>query len=181
MPTRTMDETLDGFGEFLDDFDKIARRAHARFRSYRAEDLIELDARAQAACTYAHMIAEADRLVSGRAGVRSFDLRGLKLWLFEDINAVVRFKKMDEDGQSRNYPTKQAKDFDAGFELPGLPMPPIRLTAGYLLDATGTVFERTQIARPVGKGTLWCAAVVPAEARKLGARAWIDVTRQGPL
>lgn len=181
MPTRTMDETLYGFGAVLDDFDQIARRAHAQFRAYRSEDLIELDARAQAACTYSHMLAEADRLISGRDGVRSFEIRGLKLWLFEANNAVVRFKKMDEDGQSRNYPTKQAKDFDAGYELPGLPMPPVRLTAGYLQDITGTTFVRTQIARPIGKKALWCAAIVPAEGRKAGVRAWIDVTRQGRL
>jgi hypothetical protein len=181
MPTRTMDETLDGFGDLLDDFDKIARRAHARYRAYRPEDLIELDARAQAACIYAHMMFEADRLVSGRDKVRSFDLRGLKLWLFEDLNAVIRFKKMDEDGKSRNYPTKQAKDFDAGIELPGLPMPPVRLTVGYLLDVTGTAVQRAQIARPVGRGTQWCAAIVPAEARRPDVRAWIDVTRQGRL
>ncbi len=181
MPDRTMEETLDGLGPLLDDFDQIARRAHARFRAYRPEDLIELDVRAQAACTYAHMLAESDRRVSGMERVRSLDIRGLKLWLFEDANVVIRFKKMDEDGHSRNYPTKQARNFDAGRELPGLPMPPVRLTAGYLLDATCTLFVRTQVARPVGRGALWCAAIVPTEARKPGARAWIDVTRQGRL
>lgn len=87
--------------------------------------------------------------------------------VFEDADAVVRFKKMDEDGLTRNYPTEQAKDFDRGLPLPGLPMPPVRLTAGYLLDATSTQFERTQVARPVGqKRTKWCAAIVPIEIRK---------------
>jgi hypothetical protein len=181
MPTRSMDEILDSFGDVLDEFDHIARRGHGRYRTYRPEDLIEHDIRAQATCTYAHMLAEADRRISGMDRVRVMDIRGLKLWLFEDFNAVIRFKKMDGDGRSRNYPTKQAKDFDVGNDLPGLPMPPVRLTAGYLLDASNTIFVRTQIARPVGSTALWCAAIVPPETRKKGERPWVDVTRQGAL
>jgi hypothetical protein len=179
MPHRSLMDTMDALGEFLDEFDQIARAAHTRYRSYDNAVLLELDARAQAACTYAHMNAEAHRQFLGRAGVRDFEIRGLKLWLFEDADAVVRFKKMDEDGLARNYPTEQAKDFDRGHDLPGLPMPPVRLTAGYLLDATSTQVERTQVARPIGrKRTKWCAAIVPTEMRKPGERIWIDVTRQ---
>jgi hypothetical protein len=127
------------------------------------------------------MVADADRRFLGRAEVRLIDVRGLKLWLIESANAVIRWKKMDEDGKTRNYPTKQARDFDAGRELPGLPMPPVRLAVGYLLDATGIELIRTQIAKPVGKKALWCAAVVPREERKPGERVWCDVARQGHL
>jgi hypothetical protein len=93
---------------------------------------------------------------------------------------------MDEDGKTKNYPTKQAKDYDAQRELPGLPLPPVRLTAGYWLDRTGQIINRVQIARPDGKRLpIWCAAIVPPEQRKAGERIWIDVTRQrgfgGPL
>lgn len=182
MPDRTITETMDALGALLDDFDQITRAAHSRFRAYRPEDIIELDTRAQAACTYCHMASEADRRFLDRAGIRFIEINGLRLWLSEEANAVIRFKKMDEDGRVRNYPTQQAKDFDRGFDLPGLPMPPVRLTAGYLLDPTGTSFIRTQIARPMGtKRTMWCAAVVPAEEREVGERAWRDVTRQGRL
>ncbi len=180
MPNRTLDQTMNALSAHLDELDQIARSAHARYRAYSPADLIEHDARAQAACTYAHMNAEAGRRLLGRAGIRDIEIRGLKLWLFEDANAVIRLKKMDEDGRTRNYPTEQAKDFDRGNDLPGLPMPPVRLTAGYWLDETGTQFERTQVARPVGqKRTKWCAAIVPLESRKETDRAWIDVTRQG--
>lgn len=179
MPERTMQDTLDELGEaILDEFDEIARDGHRRYRSYDAKVLIELSARAQATCTYDHMLAEADRRFMGRKGVKTLDIRGLKLWLFEGPNMVVRFKKMDEDGRSRNYPTKQAKDFDAQKELPGLPSPPVRLTAGYLLDPTGVEFLRSQIGRPEGKDVLWCAAIVPKDKRKEGEKAWIDVTKQ---
>ena len=181
MHDRTMEDTLDALSDLLDAIDTVTRSAHARFRAYKPEDLIELDVRAQAACTYAHMVAAADRLLSDKNGLRTIEIRGLKLWLVEPANAAIRLKKMDEDGRIRNYPTKQAKDFDRGEELEDLPMPPVRLTAGYLLDATGSSFIRTQVARPVGKSALWCAAVVPPEDRKPGERVWRDVTRQRSL
>ncbi len=179
---RSLEDIVSGIEPWLDDFDQIARTGHNRFRGYRPEDLIELDSRAQAACTYSHMISEADRRFLDKKGIRPLEIRGLKLWLFEPADVVVRFKKMDEDGLTRNYPTKQAKDFDRGYDLPGLPLPPIRITAGYLLDRTGTAIDRTQIARPCGnKRTLWCVAIVPVEERVAGERIWKDVTRQGNL
>jgi hypothetical protein len=180
MPLRTMEETLDAMGdELLIELDEIARHANARYRTYQPADLVELDVRAQAACTYCHMLAEADRRFVNRPDVRTLDIRGLKLWLFKNANVVIRLKKMDENGQSRNYPTKQAEDFDAQKQLPGLPLPPVRLTAGYFLDKTGTTVVRSQIARPQRRGANWCAAVLPREDRKPGKRIWIEVTGQG--
>lgn len=182
MIERPLEEIVFAIEPWLEDFDQIARIGHGRYWSYSPEDLIELDSRAQAACTYSHMLAEAHRRFLDRKGVRPIEIRGLKLWLFEPADVVVRFKKMDEDGNTRNYPTKQAKDFDRGFDLPGLPMPPVRVTAGYLLDITGTSIERTQIARPLGqKQTMWCVAIVPEEDRVEGEQIWKDVTRQGRL
>jgi hypothetical protein len=182
MTERPLEDIVESVEPWLDDFDQIARIGHSRYRNYTAEDLVELDSRAQAACTYCHMIAEAERRFLDIKHIRPMEIRGLKLWLFEKADVVVRFKKMDEDGQTRNYPTKQAKDFDRGYDLPGLPMPPVRITAGYLLDRTGTVIERAQLARPLGqKRTMWCVAIVPQEDRVSGERIWKDVTRQGQL
>lgn len=176
-----MDQTLEALGEdAVDELAEIIRAGHDRYMGYTPADLLELDVRAQAACTYCHMHAEADRRLMGRGDVRPIDYTGgLKLWLYEAANVVIRLKKMDEDGKSRNYPTKQAKDYDAQRELPGLPLPPVRLTAGYWLDATGHLINRVQIARPAGRRLpTWCAAVVPQEDRQAGERIWIDVTRQ---
>jgi hypothetical protein len=182
MPDRTMSETLDAVGEvLLDEFAEIVRTGHARYMSYKPEDLIELDVRAQSACTYCHMHSEADRRLIDREGIRRLEvLGGLRLWLVESANVVIRLKKMDEDGRTANYPTKQAQDYDAQRELPGLPLPPVRLTAGYWLDATQQIIQRVQICRPNGgrHAPTWCAAIVPSEERKVGERIWIDVTRQ---
>jgi hypothetical protein len=181
MPDRTLDQTLEAIGEAaIDEIAEIVRVGHARYMGYAPADLLELDVRAQATCTFCHMHAEADRRLMGRADIRAIDYQGgLKLWLYETANVVIRLKKMDEDGKSRNYPTKQAKDYDAQRELPGLPLPPVRLTAGYWLDATGQIINRVQIARPDGRRLpTWCAAVVPQEQRTAGERIWIEVTRQ---
>ena len=76
----------------------------------------------------------------------------------------------------KNY--DQQKNYDQGSELPGLPVPPVRLTAGYLLDRTGSQYVRTQIARPGEKTVDWCAALVPVDLREEGAASWTDVTAQ---
>lgn len=181
MPDRTMNETLDALGQaFMEELDEIVRVGHTRYMGYRPEDLVELDVRAQSACTYCHMLSEADRRLIDRDGIRPLEIKGgLKVWLVESANVVIRLKKMDEDGKTRNYPTKQALAYDAQRELPDLPMPPDRLTAGYWLDATGQIINRVQIARPNGRRLpTWCAAIVPREERRAGERIWVDVTRQ---
>jgi len=58
MPHRTMAETLEAMGDvLLDEFDALTREAHATYRAYDPAVLIEHDMRAQATCTYTHMVA----------------------------------------------------------------------------------------------------------------------------
>ncbi|BBK35620.1 hypothetical protein STAQ_06980 [Allostella sp. ATCC 35155] len=173
----TMGDVMGALEHLIDDLDEIPRLAHARYRSYPPQHLVEHDRRAAAACVYSHMLADAERRFAGRRGIAPKDIRGLKVWIIED-KAVIRFKKMDEDGRSRNYPTKQAQDFDRGRALPGLPPPAARVSIGYLLDVTETAYLRTQAARPRGKIIEWCAAIIPASDAVAGAKRWIDVTRQ---
>lgn len=167
-------ERLDGS---LDAFDRIARQAHATYRAYNPLHLVEHSPRAQAACIYDHMVAEATRLFDGNPKVRPLELNGLLLWAFED-HTLVRFKKMDEDGRSRNYPTRQAIAFDRQYRLEGVPPEPSRITVGYLLDETKVELVRVQVARPGRRGVDWCAAIVPVDARAASDRKWEDVTRQ---
>lgn len=175
-----IDDDMQLVAHLLDDIEQITRSAHERYRAYPSDVLVEHSPRAAATCTYDHMVANADRLWTDRPGIIAKDVRGLKVWLIGTV-AVLRFKKMDEDGRTRNYPTKQAKNFDRQLPLPGLPAPAVRLTAGYWLDETQTQFIRAQVARPIAPGMIaWCAAVVPSSAA--GGRAtWQDVTRQGHL
>ena len=175
MPDWTMEEVMGFLAPHIDDLDQIPRLAHAKFRTYPPEVLPELDSRAQAACIYAHMVAEADRRFLNKSAIVSKEINGLKVWLIDD-KAVLRLKKMDEDGQSRNYPTKQAMDYDKGLDLPGLPPEAARVSAGYLLNPTQTEIVRVQIARPQGvKRVLWNVVIVPATESR---QRWVEVTRQ---
>jgi hypothetical protein len=164
----------------LDEFSAIAHHAVNFFRGYRPDVLVELSPRSAANCIYDHMVAECERRFIGRSDVRLLDIRGLKLWLIgEDRHhTVLRWKKMDEDGRSRNYPTKQAQDFDRQQQLPGLPALPVRIAVGYLLDPSGTSVRRVQVARPNGMRVDWCAAIVPVEQRGAEGKKWADVTQQ---
>lgn len=174
----SIDAVMQRLEPLLDELDAIPRLAHGTYRSYNPLHLIEHSPRAQATCIYDHMVAEAERRFSQRDGVRPLDIRGLKLWVLGE-HTVVRFKKMDEDGSTANYPTRQAKDFDQNRELDGVPPKPIRVAVGYWLDPTSTRIERVQVARPNGsKRVDWCAAIVPSEARKADGMLWEEVTKQ---
>lgn len=174
----TMESDLGPVDRLLEDFDAICRHGFAVYRGYAPEVLIEHDARAAASCTYSHILAEADRRLPFRDHVVPKDINGLKVWLVGP-DAVIRFKRMDEDGRSRSYPTKQARMFDAGKPFPELPPPAIRMTVGYWLDPTQTQYVRTQIAKPRGRVLPeWCAAIVSDDR---GRKSWVDVTRQRGL
>lgn len=167
---------------FLDDFSAIAHHAVSIYRSYPPAVLVEHSKRAAANNVYDHMVEEASRRFDGRSDVRLVEIRGLKLWLLgADHHTVIRWKKMDEDGKSRNYPTKQAKSFDFQQELAGLPPKPVRVTVGYLLDVTGTKIDRVQVARPNALQVDWCAAIIPSEHRADESVKWVDVTKQSRL
>lgn len=171
-----MEEIMDGLEPILDVLDAIPREAFAKYRDeYPSHVRIDHDARAAATCIYSHMESGAHAL-EAVDGVHAMDVRGLKVWLYRD-QAVIRFKRMDEEGRFRRYPTKQAKDYDAQRPIPGLPPPAERLVVGYLPDPTGTSIVRVQIAKPMGREIDWCAAIVPSLERTAGERPWIDVTR----
>ncbi len=180
MDERSMEEVMGALVGLYDDLDEIPRTAFETYRSYPPEILVEHDMRAQATCTYCHMVAEAERRWVGRRGIVPREVRGLKVWLIGD-SVVLRWKKMDEDGRSRNYPTRQAMDYDRGAPIPGLPLPAIRLSTGYFLNPTQTEFIRSQIAKPAGRGIEWCAAIIPANETEPGENRWEDVTRQYKL
>ena len=177
MPVWSMNDAMSALDPHFDELDGICRGGLATYRRYPAEFLVELGLRAGAACVYDHMVAHAERVLTPKAGIVFKNIKGLKVWIVGGV-ATIRFKKMDEDGRARNYPTKQAQDFDRQIPLPGIPLPPLNLTVGYLPDATGTQVSRVQVARPMGKNTDWCGAIVPVDEREVGGMRWIDVTRQ---
>ena len=176
-----IDVVMDRVSPYLDVWDGLLRQGHSTYTSYPPEFVIDHDSSTQAHCTFRHILAEAHRTFDDAPRTRHFEVRGQNLWLFEDVDVLIRFKKTDENGVSSNYPTKQACDFERGFALPGIPPAPMRLNVGYLLDDTGLTFVRSQVAFPAGKRTLWCAAIIPQDKRLPGQSRWHNVTREPRL
>ncbi|WP_295634052.1 hypothetical protein [Novosphingobium sp.] len=176
----TQDQAMSQLDFIFDHLDAICRGGLARYQEYPADIRIEHDSRAKFACIYSHMETAAHARLSDLSNVIHKDIGGLKVWIVGE-KATIRFKKMDEDGRTRNYPTKQAKDFDKQLPLPGIPCPPLNLVVGYWPNSLGTDVERVQVARPMGKAIDWCAAIVPTDSRIVGQPRWYDVTRQAQL
>lgn len=173
----TQDQAMSKLDPHFDKLDAICRGGLARHQDYPADVRIEHDGRAAAACIYTHMVTLADDLLTDKPGIVFKNIRGLKVWIIGEC-ATIRFKKMGEDGRTRNYPTKQARDFDKQLSLPGIPSPPLNLVVGYLPNPLGTDVERVQVARPSGKAINWCSAIIPVEEQAVGEPRWVDVTRQ---
>ena len=173
-----INEVMSGLGDYVDRIDGILRHGHERYEAIPSDLALDYDASCQAHMTFHHLKAEAHRVLDGLPGVRHTEVGQLNVWHIKPANAVIRFKKTDEDGVHSNTPTRQQREFDSGGELPGIPPAPTRLVCGYLLDRTGTEFKRSQVTLPTAGGVAWCAAIVPLSAREEGERSWQDVTRQ---
>ncbi|WP_156461338.1 hypothetical protein [Devosia sp. Root436] len=130
-------------------------------------------ARAAANCIYSH----AERLMldaeGSRAGLHILDVRGLRVMNWRD-QALLRFKKVDGNGRSSNYQTKQQQDYDDQLPIPDLPDPAVRLTAGYELAPAGVGLNRVIISRRVGQGMFWSSQVIFLE----NEANWVDITPQ---
>ena len=141
----TMGEAMSALDPHFDELDRICRTGLATYHRIPAEFKVEHSSRAQAACVYDHMVAEAERTLSQKPGVVFKEFKGLKVWIVADT-ATVRFKKMDEDGRTRNYPTAQTRTYDRQLPLPGFPLPPVNLVVGYWPDPARLTapFQRAQ-------------------------------------
>jgi hypothetical protein len=158
---RTLEEVMAGLEPVLDPIYEIPHAALATYLRTPPDMLIDHDATAAAKIMWCHMLAEAERRFADIPRVVLKDIRGMKVWLINDT-AVLRLKKLDEDGRTRNYPTPQQRDFDRGDTLPGLPSEAMRLSAGYVLDPVGRSIDWVMISRPNGKvRPHWCVAVNP--------------------
>lgn len=71
-----------------------------------------------------------------------------------DERILLRFELLDDNFESKNYPTKRATLFRLQIPLMGLP-PIERLEVGYRLDLTGTVIRDAFVLLRVGKQIPW--------------------------
>jgi hypothetical protein len=159
MTERTLEEVLERIDPLLDDIYGTMHAALATYLQTPPELLIDHDTSTAAHVMWCHMQAEAERRFLKFPRIVLKTIRGMKVWIIEDF-AVMRLKKLDEEGRSSNYRTAQQDEFDRGDELPGLPPAASRVVAGYVLDKVGRNIDWVLIARP-SSGALprWCVAV----------------------
>jgi hypothetical protein len=107
-----MAELMQEIEFLLDDFDQVCRYGFRTYRAYSPEVLLEHDSRAAAACTYAHIAAEAERRLSRhQPTVEPIDpkmLGGLRTWRIGEI-AVVRFKNRTRMGNRTTSPPSKRR------------------------------------------------------------------------
>lgn len=78
----------------------------------------------------------------------------------------IRFKKLDEDGISRNQPTEQVRKFRSQDELPGL-APAHHLEVGYVLSRDQTQIIAVEMVHPSGdKSNFWRSEIIPFIGRE---------------
>ena len=78
----------------------------------------------------------------------------LQRFLVIDERIILRFKLIDRNSDSRNYPTKRATQLRLQFPFEGLPESEW-LEFGYRLDLTGTVIQDAFVLLRVGTRIVW--------------------------
>lgn len=75
----------------------------------------------------------------------------------------IRLKKLDENGLSKNQPTKQILEFRGQLALPEIEAD-YHLEAGYVVDRFGMELTSVDLVCPSGAGIYWKAEIMPHEA-----------------
>jgi hypothetical protein len=96
--------------------------------------------RTSASIVHDLMVHQARVEFDGVRGARILDLAHPYNRTFLEIRerALIRFKKLDENKQPRNYQTDFVRDYDEDNDLPGIPPKAHRLTLGYRLNPLRT-------------------------------------------
>lgn len=149
-----------GFSTYQEHYPDVVKAAH--------------DNAAAAKNVHRHILEEITIAIADLGGLALVDARGLMVLNIHD-RALLRFKKMDEEGNSASYPTKQAQAFDRQLPLPNLPPAATRLTFGYEPDLAYSAIVRILTACPLGRRTHWCVQVNEEDA---GVASWVDITPQ---
>lgn len=124
--------------------------------------------RATANNVWCHLFEGFQREFLDESGFHFIEVRGLHVLNIRD-EAVLRFKKVDENGRHRNHDSTQQRLFDAQEYLPGLPPAAVRLVMGYQPDPAMSAVERVTVRRPLGR---WVSQIVEAE----DTYSWVDIT-----
>ena len=113
--------------------------------------------RVRANIVWAFAIDEATSRFDETEEIRINDAHATKTFEIED-KLLFRFKKMDQKGISRNYPTQRAIFFSNQLELPGIPYGLGRVDIGYVLNDIKTSIVEILVSYRAGA---WKYEILP--------------------
>lgn len=108
--------------------------------------------RTRASTIHDLMILSVRAEFEGVRGVRIIDMEHPYRRTFLEIRerALIRFKKLDDHKQPRNYQTHFVQNYDEDNDLPGIPPKAHRLTLGYRLNLLQTEVRDVLITSYLG-------------------------------
>ncbi len=121
--------------------------------------------RSRSSLVHDHMLSRAASYAAKSDGVRYFE-RQLMHGLIIMGKYALRFKKLDDEGLSRNHPTLQVTEFRSQIELEGVDAAH-HLEIGYVTDDLGTCVEDVRLTCPSGRGNAWSVSVIGATAKSI--------------
>ena len=133
------------------DFDKVAGDLRA-----------PLDARARACFINRHIVTRAQTVFADDNSVRIVSVRGFIQLVLLKSRLILRFKKLDQQGRSRNILTRnQRLWFTPAAKLPEMPHEAMRLVAGYVLDVVSAELSRVLVTLPNGPSAVMWVIELP--------------------
>lgn len=130
-------------------------------------------ARSRASLVHDFMIKRAHDMADACNGVQVVKHRLMSTLVFQSAQGFIamRLKKLDEDGISRNNPTKQVLDFRNQIEIPAIAAH-YHLEIGYILNKTQDSISSIELVCPSGNKVYWMAEVTPAEVSENLFNLW---------
>ena len=121
--------------------------------------------RSRASNVHDFMIARCRRFSETVDGVETRVRKAMCVMVVENSPGApvfgIRFKKLDEDGISRNQPTQQVRKFRSQDDLPGL-APAHHLEVGYVLSRDQTQIVAIEMVHPSGdRSNFWRSEILP--------------------
>jgi hypothetical protein len=126
----------------------------ARYLELPEEHRLAFDATTEANMLHCYMVEAAKQEFDHVPGVQFLEMFGFHLGIDGSafgVNglAVCRFKKFDDEGKSRNYPTERAEALRRNEQLEGMPDRATYVDIGYAFNALRTAISEVQAIRVV--------------------------------
>lgn len=155
---------------YLDQVYRIFPEAIKTYNSIDSRITADHEDRTAAGCVRDHAWMSFQSNFEGTPGFHFLEVRGMQVLNIKD-QVVLRVKKVDANGNHRNYPTQQQIDFDNQVDLAGLPPAATRVIIGYQPDAAFSEVQRVIVRRPKG---LWASQIVDIDETV----AWVDISQK---